>query len=177
MKQYNKLLELSNIEGVDIYFNTKWLFNRTLKSNLNSADLLVRLLAIDNYLNINDYGFDLYNKMQQKRICTNKRITNVNNNYEENFRKLIQSIEINGYDKNMPVELNKDFEVFDGAHRLSCAIAFNIEKIPVKFSEKYIDMHYDYSLKWFKENGLADFEVYIIKKYKDLVNKKIIVEG
>ena len=48
MENYEKLLELSHIKGVNIYFDTKWLFNRTLRSDLNSADLIIRLLAIDN---------------------------------------------------------------------------------------------------------------------------------
>ena len=73
------------------------------------------------------------------------------------------------------MELNKRFEVFDGAHRLACAVAFNIHKIPVKFSQKYINKTYDYSLEWFRNNGLSNFETYIMEKYQELVKKEIIV--
>lgn len=175
MENYEKLLELSHIKGVNIYFDTKWLFNRTLRSDLNSVDLIIRLLAIDNYLGKNEFGFELYNKMQQKRIATNREIPKDNKDYENEFKKLIQSIEINGYDTEKPVELNKRFEVFDGAHRLACAVAFNIHKIPVKFSQKYINKTYDYSLEWFRNNGLSNFETYIMEKYQELVKKEIIV--
>ena len=74
MKEYDKLLELSSIEGVEIYFNTIWLFKRTLGKQLDNADLIIKLLAIDNYFKKNDYGFDLYEKMQYTRIKTNKEI-------------------------------------------------------------------------------------------------------
>lgn len=176
MEDYNKLLELSSIGGVEIYFNTIWLFNKTLGADLNSADLLIRLLAIDNYMEKNNFGFTLYNEMQQKRITTNKEIPNSSTrDYEEDFKELIKSILENGYINKNPVELNKNFEVFDGAHRLVCALALNIEKIPVRFSSKYINKDYAYSIEWFKKNGLAYMEEPILKKYKELKDKKIIL--
>ena len=89
----------------------------------------------------------------------------------------IKSVSINGYINDSYLELNKNFEVFDGAHRLTCALAFNIEKIPVRFSEKYVNKNYDYSLDWFRNNGLAHMEEYILKKYKDLKDKKIVPGG
>ena len=176
MEDYDKSLELSSIDGVEIYFDTKWLFNKTLGADLNSADLLVRLLAIDNYIGKNDFGFALYNEMKQKRIATNNEIPNASTrNYEKDFKKLIKSISENGYIDKNPVELNKNFEVFDGAHRLVCALALNIEKIPVRFSSKYINKNYDYSIEWFKKNGLTYMEEPILKKYKELKDKKIIL--
>ena len=175
MREHNKLLELSNTEGVEIFFNTNWLFNKTLGKNLNSADLLIRLLAIDEYLGKNNFGFDLYNKMQLKRIEVNKKIPNPKDNYEYEFKSLIESIKKNGFYKESALELNKNFEVFDGAHRLSCAIAFNIKKLPVKFSKNYINKTYDYSIDWFRKNGLKTLEPYIINKYNELIDKKIII--
>ena len=175
MKEYDKLLELSSIEGVELFFDTKWLFNRTLGVNLNSADLLIRLLAIDNYMGKNNYGFNLYKKMQFKRIQVNSEIIYKKEDYEYEFKRLINSIETNGFDNKKKLALNKKYEVFDGAHRLACAIAFNIEKLPVEFNLKYIDKTYDYSLNWFKENGLEYFRPYIMNKYRELKDKKIII--
>lgn len=173
MKEYDKLLELSSIEGVEIYFNTIWLFKRTLGKQLDNADLIIKLLAIDNYFKKNDYGFDLYEKMQYTRIKTNKEILVKNKQWKKEFKDLIKSFKENGYINQYPVELSKDFKVFNGSHRLCCALSFNIEKIPVKFSETYIDrIWYDYSIEWFKNNGLSKAEKYINKKYDEL--KKII---
>lgn len=175
MKEYDKLLELSTIEGVEIYFNTKSLFKRTIGNNLDNADLLIRLLAIDNYFGKNDYGFELYKKMQQVRINTNKEILTKYKDWETEFKKMIKLFEKNGYMNDYPVELSKDFRVFNGAHRLCCALAFNIEKIPVRFTSNYIDrIWYDYSIEWFKNNGLSDFEKFIMQKYNELVNAKIL---
>ena len=175
MKDYNKLIELSNIEGTEIFFDTRWLFNKTLGKNLNSADLLIRLLAIDNYIGKNNYGFDLYNIMKKKRIEVNKNIPYRRENYELEFRELIKSINLNGFDNSKKLILNKDYQVFDGAHRISCALAFNIKKIPVEFNYKYIDKTYDYSLNWFTENGLGYFEPFILKKYNELIENNIIM--
>lgn len=171
MKEYDKLLELSSLEGVEIYFNTKWLFKRTLGKQLDNADLIIKLLAIDNYLKKNDYGFDLYKEMQYVRMNTNKEIPIKDRQWEKEFKDLIKSFENNGYINQYPVELSKDFKVFNGSHRLCCALAFNIEKIPVKFTEKYIDrIWHDYSIKWFKNNELSKDEKYINQKYDELKN-------
>ena len=172
MNKYEKLIELSNIPGVELFFNTKWLFKKTLGNNLKSADLIVRLLAIDNYFDKNNYGFKLYNTMQKTRLKNNLQIPNRAKDYETEFKNLIKSFKDKGYINGSPVELNKNFEVFDGAHRLVCAMAFNIEKIPVKFTSKYIDKEYDYSIDWFKSNGLIEFEQYILKKYDELIKEK-----
>lgn len=171
MKEYDKLLELSNIEGVEIYFNTIWLFKRTLGKQLDNVDLIIKLLAIDNYFKKNNYGFDFYKKMQDARMKTNKEIPIKNRQWEKEFKNLIKSFEKNGYINNYPVELSKDFKVFNGSHRLCCALAFNVEKIPVRFTEEYIDrIWYDYSIKWFKNNGLSKAENYIMQKYDELKN-------
>lgn len=178
MNEYQKLIELAETNGVQIYFNTKILFSRTLGSNLKSADLIIRLLAIDNYFNKNNYGFELYQKMQETRINRNHEIANLKErNHKKEFEKIIKTFKENGYIESFPVELNKDFEVFDGAHRLACSLFFNIERIPVKFiNEKYITRSYDYSINWFKNNGLGEFEKYIMEKYHSLVKEGMIIE-
>lgn len=175
MENYEKLLELSAIEGVEIYFDTVSLFKRTLGNKLNNADLIIRLLAIDNYFGKNDYGFEIYKNMQQVRIKTNNEIIIKNREWEKEFRELIKSFEINGYINDYPVEISKDFRVFNGAHRLCCALAFNIKKIPVTFTREYIDrIWYDYSMDWFKNNGLSSVEKYIIQKYNELKDMKML---
>lgn len=171
MKEYDKLLELSKIEGTEIYMDTIWLFKRTLGQQIENADLLIKLLAIDNYFKKNNFGFKIYEKMQHIRTITNKEIPEQikNKKWKMEFEDLIKSFEKDGYIKDYPVELSKDFRVFNGSHRLCCALAFNIKKIPVKFTEKYIDrIWYDYSKEWFKVNGLENVEKHIDKKYQEL---------
>lgn len=45
--------------------DTEWLFSHSMKQNINRADILVRMLAIDNYYQKNDFGFQLYDTMQR----------------------------------------------------------------------------------------------------------------
>ena len=164
-----KLIELSNIPNIEILIDTKWLLKKAMKQNMNASDIMIRLLAIDNFYEKNDYGFELYNKMQKTRVSKIKEIPHRMKEYEEDFKVLIKSFEERGYDSSYPVDLNQNFEVFDGAHRLALAIYFNIEKIPVRFSEKYIDKEYDYSVQWFNENGLEDLVPFIMSKYNDIM--------
>lgn len=163
-----KLIELSNIPGIEIKIDTMWLLKKTMRENINSADIMIRILAIENYYQKNDYGFELYRRMQTKRVKQIREIPRFMEAHEEEFKQLIKSFEENGFKDECPLELNKNFEVFDGAHRLAAAIYFGIPKVSVKFSEKYYHKEYDYSLEWFKENGLEDFVPYILKKYNEI---------
>ena len=44
-----------------------FLYNASL-NKYSRLDTIVRYLAIENYYNVNDYGFALYKKMQEKRL-------------------------------------------------------------------------------------------------------------
>ena len=47
-------------------------YNHFIGTNNNRYDVFVRCLAIDNYFGKNDYGFNMYNKMQKLRVGTDK---------------------------------------------------------------------------------------------------------
>ena len=40
---------------------------------------------------------------------------------------------------------------------------FNIDIVPVKFNKMIWNLKYDYSLEWFKNNGMEDY-IYLIKE-------------
>lgn len=54
-----------------IVLNTKWAFMHFMHDNMNRADILVRMLAIDDFYNKNDFGFNLYTEMQHARSRRN----------------------------------------------------------------------------------------------------------
>ena len=58
----------------------------SIQDSLNRWDIAVKYLAIENYYNKNDFGFDLYIKMQNLRTKAN-----VGRQAVENFKKLIVS--------------------------------------------------------------------------------------
>ena len=153
----NKLVELFNIPNIKVEVDTIWLFNHIMKDNYFSAHLMIRLLAIRNYFNENDYGWKLYNKMQNERVASNPLVPKYMADHEEQFKELIESMKQNSFDYNHPITINKDFMIVDGAHRLATALYFGLEKVPVTITKKsYYDKVRDYSIDWFKEHNLND---------------------
>lgn len=152
----------SSVETVSSY----WLFNHSMKNNLNRADILVRMLAIDNFYKKNANGFKLYNIMQQARCAQNNKIPQCQANNQEAFIQLIKSFE-NGFDINYPIIVNRNFELLDGSHRLALSLYKHIKDIPILRWDTVFTVNY--SLNWFKENGLAYFEPYILQKYKSVL--------
>ena len=88
----NKLVELFNIPNIKVEVDTIWLFNHIMKDNYFSAHLMTRLLAIRNYFNENDYGWKLYNKMQNERVASNPLVPKYMADHEEQFKELITNI-------------------------------------------------------------------------------------
>ena len=61
----NIVVELRTIHfSLDV---TELFFQHNTKQGFLRYDMIVRLLAIENYYGINDFGFDLYYKMQKAR--------------------------------------------------------------------------------------------------------------
>lgn len=109
-----------------------------IDTKYNRYDVFVRCLAIDNYYGKNDYGFDMYNKMQKLRVGTA-------DGYEDRFRKLIASIEENGFDTEYPINLAEGI-LCDGSHRSSCLLQFGIEDVPYEDRNK---KRVSYKKEWF----------------------------
>jgi hypothetical protein len=59
----------ANISYKHIKCDVRELFFQQQRGNkFNRYDIVVRYLAIENYYKINDFGFNLYNKMQINRV-------------------------------------------------------------------------------------------------------------
>lgn len=162
----NKVLNYDIIEiGV---LDSRWVFGRSMRKNINRADILVRMLAIDDFYNKNDFGFRFYNEMQRIRCALNSKIPINYADHQEDFIKLINSM-IKGYNYNYPIILNKNKELLDGSHRLSLCLYYDIKQIPVIVCNN--ETNVDYSLDWFLRNGLQHFEEYILQKYREITEK------
>ncbi len=167
-----KLIELSNIPESRIYLNTRWFLKHSMGENMNIADIMIRILAIENYYGKNNYGFQLYNKMQKIRVNSNPMIPQYRADNQERFIEIINSFKKNNFIDKYPISINEDFKLFDGTHRLSCSIFFGIKRIPVKFEERTIERHPDYSLNWFKKVGLENYIPIIKNKYKEILEEE-----
>ena len=78
------------------------------------------------------------------------------------YLNLLKNIADNGYDQaRYPIHLNRKGHIYDGSHRIACALAFKQYNIPVKFN-KILNVKPFYNKKWFadrfSENEVSDLE-------------------
>lgn len=127
----------------------------------NAIDIVVKYLAIENYYNKNDFGFELYRKMQVKRV---------GEDWNKRFKELIKSFE-NGFDMNSWIKTDLSYSIHDGAHRLALALYHGYEDIPVRVFNVNIKRRY-YGIDWFRKNGFSEEEIAIInRKLEELLSK------
>ncbi len=172
MKTENqKLLELSNNKNFIIEVDTLWLLKHSMGNNYNASDVIIKFLAIENYFKKNEFGFDLYNKMQKIRVLNNPRVPNYRAYNKKRFISIIESFKEKGFDKKHPLIINESFKLFEGTHRMACALYFKIKKVPIVFDSRMIELNTDYSFSWFTKNGLNNYPKIIKERYERLVKE------
>ena len=147
----------------DVIVSTKDLFLAQFDNgDYNAMDVIVKILAIENYYGLNDYGFNLYNKMQEKRV---------GENWETRFKTLIKSVEDNGLMDVKSIDTDINYSIHDGAHRLALSIYHNVDKIKIRVYNTDI-LRRRYGIEWFSNNDFTNDEISIIlKKFKEVVTK------
>jgi hypothetical protein len=133
------------------------------KGAFNRMDIIVRYLFIEEFFGKNDYGFELYEKMQKRRGAIEHT--------SERFYDLIGNIENNRFKDDDPVILDQSLHLLDGSHRLACALYFDINKVPIKlrFSNKQVF----YGLEWFRTNDFSKEELNLIDKKREELFEKM----
>lgn len=133
----------------------------------NRYDIIVRLLAIECEKGSNDYGWDLYRKMQESRMGTDNLEGRI-----LQFKKLICSYDNGGYDTSSEIEVDSDLHLIDGSHRMAMALYHNLPTINVKVRPYKYDCFY--GIEFFKINGFSKEECNIIQnRYKDVLKAGI----
>ena len=131
---------------------------------LSRVDILVRARAARNYLN-NTPDFTLYEKMQSLRSGKEER---THQTYK--FKKLINSFNKKGFDKEKPIPCNKSYQILDGSHRLALSYIFHMEYVYVKVVSGKCDPA-DYSISWFQHNKLSKADIGAIElEYNKLLS-------
>lgn len=135
-----------------------------LKNNFDGdkfdrVDTIVRYLAIEQYFGKNDYGFDMYIKMQMNRCRLNK-VSAVRRLHK--FKQLIESIKNNGFNSKIPITVTKNGILIDGSHRFACSLYFSINPTYVKIINNDRKTRSKYSLNWFSDK-FTEKEIKIIK--------------
>lgn len=137
-------------------------FQHNGKSDFQRYDMIVRLLAVENYYGKNEIGFNLYYRMQSARMGKQWADKAVGI-----FKDLIKSYEQNGYDDKSEIELDCNLHLIDGSHRMAMAMYHQVPKISAKVRPFATNIFY--GIEWFRVNGFSDEECAMLSsKYKEL---------
>ena len=129
----------------------------------NRYDIIVRLLAIECEKGMNDYGWNFYRRMQSIRVGIDDLGERISN-----FKKLINSYDIEGYDNCSEIEVDSNLHLIDGSHRMAMALYHHLPTINVKVRPYVWDCFY--GIEFFKVNGFSEEECYIIQnRYKKVL--------
>ena len=143
-------------------------FLQVKEGEFRRPDMIVRHLAIDNYYGNNDFGFDLYRKLQDTRVKKGYA--------EEAVRKfyaLIESYAKNGYDPNSYILADKELKLRDGSHRMAMATWHNLPEITVAVFNATTALVLDY--KWLLDHGFSAAEVQILRDKADSLRREMNV--
>jgi hypothetical protein len=152
-----------------IQLDTRELFYQENRNGFNRYDIIIRYLAIENYYEKNNFGFKLYEKMQDAR--GNKKGYGIESLVR--FKELVKSYERSGYKKTSEIELNKDLCLHDGSHRMALALYNKLEKISCKIRPYSIPV--EYGIDWFLENDFTSNEISMMQsKYMELKNQLMV---
>lgn len=128
--------------------------------NLFRYDIIVRYLVVSEYYKNSDKGFEIYRKMQDKRMGDGYSV-----GAEQRFKSLISSYEKNGYDENSRIILDRNYGLIDGSHRIAMALYYGYDNISALILNSVHSV--DYSITWFIENGFSDEQISLIKETAD----------
>ncbi len=172
MKSDSELVALFNVPDIKVHVPTLWLLNNCMRDDYYNAHIILKYKVVENYFNgdLKDW-WDIYNDMQFKRVSQKSIIDRAMADHEDEFRKLIKSMQENGYDGNFPIIVNRYLRSVDGSHRLAVALYLKIPYVPIKCVKEVYDIDPEYSLRWFLENGFKEQEETIVKTYKKINNE------
>ena len=136
-------------------------------SDYHMMDLAHRLFAIEQFYGKNEFGYNLYRKMQE--ISGG----NTYENWLQRFQNLIQE-----YDKTKTfnaqyplISFINNWNLKDGAHRLALAYYHGTEFIPVQIENEWRDRRWSFNWLWSGEHGVERFSADEIKLATEKINE------
>lgn len=138
-------------------------FDDKLSEMYTRCDLAVRLMALEQYDGLNDYGIALDNELQERWT---------GRSWEKRFKSLICKIKKEGFDMNCVIEANRDMKLLDGTHRVSIAFHTNQEFIPVRVNDcEMVSLN---TMDWFWGLGFTAEQCRLIEeKTKEMTAKAV----
>lgn len=124
-------------------------FKQYMDGKFNRFDIIVKVLAAENYYQMNEYGFELYKKMQEARIREGYSDISV-----KRFKTLIQSFEQRGYDSASEIIVDSNLRLINGAHRLALAVYYKTPDVKIRVNRSIRDIKFD--MEWFQQYFCAE---------------------
>lgn len=166
-KAYHRLFscETPHPEVIHHTYDARELFFQENRAEgFNRYDIIVRLLAVENWHGQNDFGFALYWKMQQSRKAGDYQ------NAVTRFKELIESYEKHGYDAQSEIMLDCNLHLIDGSHRMALALYYKYWNISCAVMPYELEVKY--GMKTFVEYGFTRQEIALIQsRYEALKNE------
>jgi len=128
-------------------------------TNYEFCDLAVRMMAVEEFYGFNNYGFDLYRRMQLDSGF----------DWTDRFKELIKSYENYGEKNKNVLELDRDFAIMDGAHRLTLALYHGYEFVQTNIYDSKRNRNFDKNFFWKKEFSKDECDM-IQKKTNDILD-------
>ena len=159
-----------------MYIKTRELVaSQKYNKKFSRLDLVVRYIFLEAMHQRGNIGYkeakELYVKMQTKRSGTN--LHRNGNTYVDEFVKLANSFENQGYIHQFPLIVNDDNHLIDSSHRTACSIYYGINQVPIQTTsnwKKHLtnpnpvkQTYFDYGLDWFKRSGFSEYEIDLIE--------------
>lgn len=132
--------------------------------------LAIRYAAIEQYLNKNEIGFDMYKRAQALHSSPETATERL-----DAFCRLIESWKENGYDRRSRIAINTDYEIIDGNHRVALAKYFGQKQIQCDMYEKHItvtELHGENAMlteRVLRKNGFNDKEMAYLEKMNRMI--------
>ncbi|SCY09694.1 hypothetical protein SAMN02910292_00865 [Lachnospiraceae bacterium XBB2008] len=148
----------------DVYIDTREIMCAQYRDGeFNRYDILLKLYAIDSYLGHNTFGAEWYRRAQNNRVEAG-----YGDAAEKRFQKLIKSFSENGYDYTSEIIVDRELNLFDGAHRLSLALYYGIPRVHVRIMDEVKDVKY--GREWFEE-FFTEQECLLLDEKLSLISK------
>ena len=163
------------IPVVDVGTLMQWQF---VDTQFTRYDTLLRLKSALDYLRGDQQTLSSRYKIgEYSSVFSDYEImqtTRVNRNTTLRFQELLESIRRKGFHTDRyPISLSAGGHLLDGSHRLACAIAWGVERVPVEFTKRK-DPASDYGREWFIEHG---FDSELIARLDELLTTTLIETG
>lgn len=159
-KTQNEMFEYSVRDLISRQINDKKYFKR--------IDIIVKYMALEDYFKGDGIGINLYKKMY-KKLFRGRSDESINKRIDA-FKEIALKAHCGQFDtRKYPIIITRKFDIWNGTHRIACAIYFNYKNVFVIQTPKTFKRGCDLGSNKFKDDFFTQEEWHIInEKQKEI---------